>query len=314
VLTSIAGRVLVANDAHESERSAYAALGACEDLALSRRSTPVPLPVEREPFPSYDEELRLTEAVLPAWMGIRFRQASPAERTRTSLADGAAAVLTVYPGSPADKARLSAGDIVLGPPGRPFTEPHQIREWVMTSPVGAPTSIDVLRDVHVRRVTLVPERYPLTWPALPGPPKIGSVAPNLPKLTPYRGPVPTRLGRGEPALLFFWATWCAPCKASLPEVLAFGRERSVPVIAITDERAEQLDVFFSTFREPFPSIVAMDDYRQAFLAFGVSGTPAFALVDGAGHVASYAVGYRPDVGIELTGWTWAGRPSPRSHD
>src|SRR6185503_8573277 len=94
-------------------------------------------------------------------------------------------------------------------------------------------------------------------------------------------------------LLFFWATWCGPCKAALPEVRALERERNIPVLAITDEPAATLDVFFAAFDQPFPARVAVDELRRSFLAYGVSGTPTFVLVDGEGIVRSYSVGYTP---------------------
>ena len=310
VLTRIAGRVYLATEGTAAQRAAYDALVACERLALGDGSPSTIVPVTPEPFPSYDEELKLAEATLPAWMGIRFKQANPTVRTENKLREGAAAVLTVYPDSPAKAAGLEVGDLVLGPPGTHFTEANQIREWVMTSPIGTPVSLDVLREKQRVRLTLTPERYPLKWPDLPGPPKVGSAAPPLRDLQPYRGELPVELSRGGPFLLFFWATWCAPCKASLPEVVAFEQARGIPVIAITDELPEQLDPFFAKHEGPFPAIVATDEYRRSFLAYGVSGTPAFVLTDAEGRIAGSAVGYRADQGLGLPGWSWAKDATP----
>src|SRR5437667_6052309 len=41
---------------------------------------------------------------------------------------------------------LFRSDVIVGPPGRHFAEPTQIREWTMTSPRGTPLSLDILRD------------------------------------------------------------------------------------------------------------------------------------------------------------------------
>ena len=157
-------------------------------------------------------------------------------------------------------------------------------------------------------MTLVPKPYPVTFPALPGPPKLSSAAPPL-KISAYRGQLPEDLTDGTAHLLFFWATWCAPCKASLPEVLAFERERHAPVVAITDEPPDRLDGFFKSFDHPFPATVAIDEYRRAFQAYGVSGTPTFVLVDGGGVVRSYTTGYAADKGLAIEGWSWAERPT-----
>ncbi len=66
--------------------------------------------------------------------------------------------------------------------------------------------------------------------------------------------------------------------------MAFERERKTPVLAITDEPGETLDGFFGAFGKPFPERVATDELRRSFLAYGVSGTPTFVLVDGDGVI------------------------------
>ena len=137
-----------------------------------------------------------------------------------------------------------------------------------------------------------------------------SVAPQLEKLKAYRGPPPAEITRSGPYLLFFWATWCTPCKAAIPELLAFERERDTPVIAITDERAAQLEPYFETRDAPFPEAVAIDEFRQAFLAYGVNGTPSFVLVGADGTVESALTGYRRERGLDLPDWSWSTRSDP----
>ena len=112
-----------------------------------------------------------------------------------------------------------------------------------------------------------------------------SVAPPLTKVSAFRGD--DTLGAGKPHLLFFWATWCVPCKFSVPEVMAFAKAKGIEVIAITDEDPDQLTQFFKERTEPFPATVAIDPYRMAFQSYGVSGTPTFVLVDADGKVKSY---------------------------
>jgi peroxiredoxin len=239
-------------------------------------------------------------------MGINFRQANDKTRSARGLKDGAATVLAIYPDSPAQAAGLEVGDTVLGPPGRPFTEPRQIREWTMLSAIDRPAPLLVQRGDEQLVVTLVPKPYPIRLPDLPGPPKPGTPAPDV-KLSAYRGKTPAMLADGSPHLLFFWATWCAPCKAAIPELLAFEHDRRTQVIAITDEPTEQLDVFFQRHEGSFPETVVSDELRRAFQAYAVSGTPSFVLIDATGTVATQWTGYTPEKGLQVDGWTWTGR-------
>ena len=114
----------------------------------------------------------------------------------------------------------------------------------------------------------------------------GRPAPEL-QLVPYRGDLP-QVGVGKPVLLFFWATWCKACKASLPELLALAAKRDLTVLAISDDTEPMLDHFFARDR-PFPSLVSRDPGRQTMFRFGINSLPSFVLLDAQGRVASAVV-------------------------
>jgi len=313
LLLGLAGRVYLATRGTPEERATYRALRDCENLEIP----PTPPPpgtelVRADPFPVLADDVALADSVLPAWLGIQFRQVADALRTEKHLADGASRVMMVYDDSPAKAAGIREGDVIVGPPDEPFVEKEQIREWAMRSVPGEPTPLEILRDGAIERVSLVPKAMPQKWPSLPGPPKVGSAAPPL-RLDQYRGPVPTSLADGRSHLLFFWATWCAICKTAVPELLAFEKARGVDVISITDETPAELDPFFKQWTDPFPAHVAIDETRNSFRSYGVSGTPSFVLIDGKGVVQDQHTGYTTKKGLEIDGWRWtppATQPAP----
>lgn len=49
--------------------------------------------------------------------------------------------------------------------------------------------------------------------------------------------------KGQPILLSFWATWCAPCRAELPELKEIKTEfnNQLSVIAVTEETLEVIE-------------------------------------------------------------------------
>ncbi len=147
LLTRIAGMVYLERYADASVRSEFERLEACEALAIGIK--PAPSARERAlppPFPALVDESELLAAVLPGWMGIEFRQLSPKLREQLRLERGAVRVNRVLPGSPAEQAGIRARDIVVGPPGSPFVERNQIREWIMTSVVGEVRPLVILRN------------------------------------------------------------------------------------------------------------------------------------------------------------------------
>ncbi len=294
LLTSIAGRVYLDKRASREERAGYAALRQCEDLRIPQVPELARVLEQPEAFPAFKDDADAATAALPAWLGIKFGEVEDTLRDKLGLGRGAARVLAVYPDSPAEGAGLQSGDIIVGAPGQPFAETRMVRSWTMLSPIGESRLLDIIRDEEPMQVNVLMGRYPVKWPELAGPPEIGSQAPKL-ELASYHGDPQSVVSKG-PYLLYFWATWCRPCKAALPELLEFEKAAGVPVIAITDEVAEQLDAFFENAAD-FPANVAIDRYRRSFLAYGVSATPTFVLVDGEGKIRSQSSGYSEKRGL-----------------
>lgn len=305
ILVEVAGRVWLQDGATAAEQRAYADLVACEESVRIPEGIEIADLSPHEPFPPFDTDITRANAAMPAWMGVRFRAVEDDVRRDRKLAAGAARVLTVYPDSPAAAAGIRVGDILVGPPEQPFTEMREVRSWTMLSEIGVERRLSVLRDDGPLEVGLVPGTYPLEWPSLPGPPEVGSAAPPL-QLTPYRGDLSTLAG--HPHLLFFWATWCPPCKAAVPQLIELEKSTGLPVVAITDESREDLDRFFAKVGS-FPRLVAIDRFRQTHLAYGISGTPTFVLIGADRTVLHVGSGYDASKGLGLPE-PFRGTPAP----
>ncbi|MFQ5514936.1 MAG: PDZ domain-containing protein [Myxococcota bacterium] len=148
LLLRIAGLAYLERLAAAEEREEFDGLSSCEALHFE------PQPGENSegarslppPFPQLEEESLILLDVMPGWIGIQFKPIDEKRRRELGVARGAVVVQNVLPDSPASAAGLERDDIILGPPGHPFQEPRQIREWVMTSIVGEERAFEVLRD------------------------------------------------------------------------------------------------------------------------------------------------------------------------
>ncbi len=303
LLTTIAGRQYMASHASLEERARHERLLGCENLALPPLDGDETVRQSAD-FPPFEEDVKAAQTALPSYIGIQFRPLDPERRQELGLNEGASIVLAVYPDSPASRASIETGDIIVGPADAEFAQSNEIRTWTMLAPPGHPSHLKVIHEGRPRQVELTPAPYPLRWPELPGPPKLAAAAPALRSVA-FRGTLPPRLEKGRPHLLFFWATWCAICKTALPELLAYEKERNTPVIAITDESAGHLRKYFSSVAAPFPETVAIDQDRRDFSSYGVSGTPSFVLIDARGRIQSYTTGYAKERGIGVPDWKWA---------
>lgn len=132
----------------------------------------------------------------------------------------------------------------------------------------------------------------LAVPALAA--ELGDAAPALKIKEWVRGsPVDLEKGKGKHVYVVeFWATWCPPCRASIPHLTEMQKKfkkQGVVFIGISDENVGKVKPFVKQQGDKMAYTVAVDDGRstnKAYMrAFGIGGIPHAFIVDKAGVIA-----------------------------
>lgn len=100
---------------------------------------------------------------------------------------------------------------------------------------------------------------------------------------------------GKPIVLNFWASWCPPCKAELPDFdeacKAYEGKVTFLMINLTDGQRETVEVAKSFIEEKgytFP--VYFDTKYEASYKYGISSIPQTFFLDANGNVVAQATG------------------------
>ena len=113
---------------------------------------------------------------------------------------------------------------------------------------------------------------------------IGKAAPDLalPLLESRQPELALVAYRGQPLLVNFFASWCAPCGAEAPALEQLSKQVSVVGIAYKD-RQPDTKKFLQQYGNPF-TVIGVDDDGRAGIAWGVYGVPETYLIDTAGLI------------------------------
>jgi peroxiredoxin len=142
---------------------------------------------------------------------------------------------------------------------------------------------------------------------------VGVVAPDFVSYDLAGAPVKLADYRGKVLILDFWATWCAPCVASMPHTQAIAAkyaDQGVAVLAVcTGDKKKRFEDWVKLKAKSYPAIrFTFDPHEQgtpaekdraSFALYGVPAIPTQFIIDREGRIAGTTTGYMPgDTSLE----------------
>ena len=98
--------------------------------------------------------------------------------------------------------------------------------------------------------------------------------------------------RGRVVIMEFWATWCGPCRFSLPSLeVIYKRYRDRGVTVLLINQGEEADIIRPWAGRRFTAPILLDREQQVGRLYAVQGIPRLFIVDQNGQVIYAHEGY-----------------------
>lgn len=112
--------------------------------------------------------------------------------------------------------------------------------------------------------------------------------------------------RGKPLVVNFWARWCAPCRAEIPELNAFrdSQKGKIEVLGIgIEDKAEPAKAFAKTYAITYPVFVAKEKGIPLMQALGNTkgGLPFTLFIDRNGNIVHTKLGLLKKADLDAAG-------------
>jgi thiol-disulfide isomerase/thioredoxin len=106
--------------------------------------------------------------------------------------------------------------------------------------------------------------------------------------------------RGKIVMLDFWATWCGPCRMTMPLLENLQKEYSNNMVLLAINLRDPADVVKDYMRqEGLHSQVLLDEQGTVGEVYGAGQIPMQVLIDKAGIVRNIKIGFNPSMASPL---------------
>ncbi|UOQ94728.1 redoxin domain-containing protein [Halobacillus shinanisalinarum] len=121
---------------------------------------------------------------------------------------------------------------------------------------------------------------------------IGDIAPDFQLQTLEGENVKLSDYRGQRVMVNFWATWCPPCRAEMPDMEKFYQNKDVVVLAVnltqTESNLQQVKDFVNEFTLTFP--ILLDKESKVATNYEIRPIPSSFMIDSNGIIQYKALG------------------------
>ena len=122
--------------------------------------------------------------------------------------------------------------------------------------------------------------------------QVGFLAPDLTLMGLSGEPVSLEEFRGQPVILNFWASWCAPCRAEMPALeqvaIRYADEGGVVLLVNQGERETTISDFLAEVGLTLP--VLLDSDLNATRLYRVQALPTTFFIDREGRIQDLTIG------------------------
>jgi thiol-disulfide isomerase/thioredoxin len=108
--------------------------------------------------------------------------------------------------------------------------------------------------------------------------------------------------RGRVVLLDFWATWCGPCRESIPHLVQLQKSYQQSGLEVVGMNVDKGDVdavrrFVKSLDIPYPIVIASDELQRHY---GITGLPTTILIDKDGKIRQKFLGFTSEISKQMT--------------